>query len=419
MTTSDPIYVWTWLPGTERPVVAGRIEPHEQLLTFVYARSYVERDDAIALYEPELPLRRGRIEPPAGLAAPSCLLDAGPDAWGQRVILNRLLGRRWEDTDPAQLDTLTYLIESGSDRVGAIDFQRSPTEYVERGGTPATLEELATSAERVEAGVPLTPALDAALLHGSSIGGARPKAQLDDDGRALIAKLSSTTDTYRVVQAEFVAMRLAGRAGLRVAPVQLTQALGKHVLLVERFDRVPGTALRHHFVSALTLLELRDLDARYASYAELAEIIRHRFTAPRETLRELFARITFNILVGNTDDHARNHGALWDGEQLTLTPAYDLCPQLRLGGEASQGMQIGRDGFRLSSLSGCVTRSAEYGLTPAEAREIVDHQIDVIERSFDEVCDEAQLARADRQTLRERAILLPYALEGYASAPSA
>ena len=72
-------------------------------------------------------------------------------------------------------------------------------------------------------------------------------------------------------------------------------------------------------VSALTLLELDELMARYASYEQLATIIRHRFQAPRETLKELFARMLFNILCGNTDDHARNHAAFWNGKELSLT----------------------------------------------------------------------------------------------------
>ena len=71
--------------------------------------------------------------------------------------------------------------------------------------------------------------------------------------------------------------------------------------------------------------------AAYASYEDLAEIVRHRFEAPRATLRELFGRLVFNILCGNTDDHARNHAAFWDGARLSLTPAYDICPQARAG----------------------------------------------------------------------------------------
>lgn len=142
---------------------------------------------------------------------------------------------------------------------------------------------------------------------------------IDDGGRGLIAKFSSTTDTIAMVQGEYIAMELGRRAGLDIAPVKLTSALGKAVLLVERFDRVVGTAKRRALVSALTILELNELAARWAGYAELAHVIRERFTQPAKSLRELFARITFNILAGNTDDHARNTAAFWDGEVLSLT----------------------------------------------------------------------------------------------------
>jgi len=160
-------------------------------------------------------------------------------------------------------------------------------------------------------GETLSPALDAALLHGSSIGGARPKALLNDPSRTVIAKLSSTTDTYPVVKAEFVAMRLAQLAGLDAALVQLERVSGRDVLLVDRFDR-PGDGTRRGFVSALTILGLDEMIGRYASYHELAVKVRERFSEPAATLRELFSRITFNILIGNTDDHARNHAACYD-----------------------------------------------------------------------------------------------------------
>ncbi|HEV3001670.1 MAG TPA: HipA domain-containing protein [Solirubrobacteraceae bacterium] len=407
--------MWAWLPGAEEPVVAGRLDEAGGEVSFVYGRSYLARDDAISQYAPELPLRRGRIRPLPELSAPNCIRDAGPDAWGQRVIMNRLLGAAAADADPADLSVLTYLLQSGSDRVGALDFQASPERYVPRVAEGATLDELATSAQRVEAGVPLSPALDAALLHGTSVGGARPKAVLSDGPRRLIAKFSSATDVFPVVKGEFVAMELARRAGLSVPPVRLHQALGKDVLLVERFDRVPGTAQRRAVVSALTLLELSELAARWASYAHLAEIIRARFTRPAATLRELFARITFNVLVGNTDDHARNHAAFWDGEALTLTPAYDVCPQQRTGGEVAQAMFIGddRDPFKLSNVAGCVQRSGVYHLSERDAREIVDAQIDVIRSEWDDVADEAHLTAAERAYFWGRQFLHPFALQDY------
>lgn len=409
--TSEPgqAFVWIWLPGATDPVVAGRLDAVGGIVTFTYGRSYLAREDAMALYLPELPLGRGPISPLAGDVA-GCIADAAPDAWGQRVILNRQIGRG--ALEPTDLSLLTYLLESGSDRIGALDFQASAAEYVPRTAGHAALAELAQSAEKVEQGIPLSPALDRALLHGSSVGGARPKALLSDGGRRLIAKFSSTTDTYPVVKGEFVAMELARRAGLDVAAVELTEALGKDALLIERFDR-PASGGRRAMVSALTILGLDEVAARYASYADLADAVRARFADPAATLRELFSRIAFNVLTGNTDDHARNHAAFWDGEALTLTPAYDICPQPRGGGETAQLMAIGKDGYRSSQVTGCVDRASTYLLSESDAREIIDRQIETIESQWEDVCDLAELSQADRAGFWQRQFLNPYATEGY------
>ncbi len=250
-----------------------------------------------------------------GLTMPGCIRDAAPDAWGRRVIINKMTGLKGTGTDTADLGELTYLLESGSDRIGALDFQRSPTEYAPRVADNIRIEEVIESAERVEKGIPLTPELDQALLQGSSIGGARPKALIQDQSRKYIAKFSSSADLYSVVKAEFIAMRLALLSGLDVAPVKLVRAANKDVLLIERFDRIwqGNDWSRKAMVSALTLSGLAEMMARYASYETLAVIVRHRFTDPKDTLKELFARLVFNILCGNTDDHARNHAAFWDG----------------------------------------------------------------------------------------------------------
>ena len=409
--TSEPdhAFVWVWLPGATEPVVAGRLDAAGELVTFTYGRSYLAREEAIPLYLPELPLQRGRISPLVGDVA-GCIADAGPDAWGQRVILNRRVGGGVVDT--TDLHRLAYLLESGSDRIGALDFQCSATEYAARAHDRASLDELARAADQVDRGMPLSPALDQALLHGSSVGGARPKTLLHDGDRSLIAKLSSSTDTYPVVKGECLAMELARRAGLDVAPVELAQALGRDALLVERFDR-PGGGRRRLMVSALTILGLSEIAARYASYADLADAIRARFTEPRRTLRELFARIVFNVLTGNTDDHPRNHAAFWDGHALTLTPAYDLCPQPRAGGESAQIMAIGRDGYRMSQVAGCVAHASVYLLSEREAREIVDHQLTVIAGQWDDACARARLTAAERAYFWRRQFLNPYALEGY------
>lgn len=406
-------FVWAWLPGATEPVVAGRLARSGGQLVFNYGRSYLERPDAISLYEPELPLRAGALPVPAGMAMPSAIRDAAPDAWGRRVIINRMLGEARRNADPAELDELTYMLQSGSDRIGALDFQASARTYVAREPREASLAELLDAADLVQQGARLPPALDAALFHGSSIGGARPKVNITDGDTKYIAKFSAQGDLYSVVKAEFVAMRLAAIAGITAAPVRLARAAGRDVLLVERFDRQRSEAgwLRRGMVSGLTLLGLDEMLARYASYADLAEIIRHRFERPKATLRELFRRLMFNILCGNTDDHARNHAAFWNGRTLALTPAYDICPQPRAGNEASQAMLITGDN-RMSRIMSCVEGAAAFQLGAAEALGIARGQIEVIVGNWQAVCDEAGLSEVDRGLLWGRQFLNAYAFEG-------
>lgn len=403
-------YVWVWLPDATQPVVAGLLSKQGQQLVFNYGRSYLARPDAIALYTPELPLQSGSIPLIPGLSMPSCLRDASPDAWGRRVLINRKLGMKGAETSEFELDELTYLLESGSDRIGALDFQLSATQYIPRQPQQPSLKELQAAAEKVEKGVPLSPELDQALLHGTSLGGARPKVLLDDGPRKYIAKFSASNDLYSVVKAEFIAMRMARKVGLDVASVELRTVMGKDVLVIERFDRVAqdGGWRRRAMVSALTLFELDEMMAAYASYEKLAEIIRHRFTEPKETLRELFGRIVFNILCGNTDDHARNHAAFWNGYQLSLTPAYDICPQSRSGQQASQAMLI-RDGDRSSQLATCIATCPSFLLSKEEAIAIINHQVAIIEHEWQSVCNEANLTEVDRNLFWRRQFLNPFA----------
>ncbi|MEQ8691759.1 MAG: HipA domain-containing protein, partial [Pseudomonadales bacterium] len=265
----------------------------------------------------------------------------------------------------------------------------------------------------------LTPALALALQHGTAVGGARPKALINSNNRAYIAKFSSSTDTYNVVKAEFIAMRLARTTGLDVASVELAQAMQKDVLLVERFDRLPSGDgwKRRGLLSALTLLGLHELSAAHASYADLAELIRQRFSAPKETLVELFERLTWNILVGNTDDHARNHAAFWDGSTLSLAPAYDVCPQTRTGYEASQGMLIHQT-VRRSQLAHCVESANDYLLHRDDALALIGDQIRTLRERWDAVCREADLPIVDKSLLWRRQFLNPLAIEGLEEALS-
>lgn len=409
-------FVWMWLPGATEPVVAGRLDQDGERLLFTYGASYRRRKSAIPIYEPELPLQEGVIAPINGLSMASCIRDGSPDAWGRRVIINRLTGKKPDVAGVPEISELTFLLQSGSDRIGALDFQASATEYVPRLAAQASLDELMEAAALIEKGVPLTPALDQALNHGTSIGGARPKALINDGTRKFIAKFSAANDTYSVVKAEFIAMKLAADCGLNAAPVSMTRAANKDVLLIERFDRTHTKDgwTRRAMVSALTILGLDEMMARYASYEDLAELIRHRFTNSKDTLKELYGRICFNVLCGNTDDHARNHAAFWDGKMLTLTPAYDICPQGRTGSEATQAMLIKGEG-RASTLATLLAAAPDYHLKEAQAAALIEQQIITIAKLWHEICDEADFSPVDRKLFAGRQFLNSYALEGLAN----
>lgn len=163
-------YVWIWFPGETEPVVTGRLAKGGDRLLFNYGVRYRNRKNAIPIYEPELPLGAGLIEPPNGLPMASCIRDGSSDAWGRRVIMNKLTGHKPAAGEVPDISELTFLLQSGSDRIGARDFQASATQYVPRLAAEASLDELLAAAECIEKGLPLTPALEKALEHGTSIG---------------------------------------------------------------------------------------------------------------------------------------------------------------------------------------------------------------------------------------------------------
>lgn len=406
-------FVWIWLPNATEPVVCGRMDLVDGIYRFTYGRSYLARADAMPIWLPELPLEDRVIVPEAPAVIAGALRDAAPDQWGRRVILNRVFNMRGNDVDTGDLDELKYMLMSGSDRIGALDFQTSPQEYVPRLQRDATLQDLLYAADAVERGMPLSPELEDALRHGTSIGGARPKAQLIDNDRKLIAKFSSTRDNHNVVRGEYLAMRLARFVGLRVATVEVVVVAKKDVLLVERFDRVKWGHgwLRKAMVSGLTVQGLDELSARYASYAALAEILRHRSSDPAGDMKELWSRMLFNILVGNTDDHARNHACFFDGEALRLTPAYDIDPRPRMGREANQAMAIVGDDRR-ARIATALSASGAFGIRHDEAIAIVLGQLEMIHAKFRAEAAAGGLTAAEQDNLARRAFLNPYIFEG-------
>jgi serine/threonine-protein kinase HipA len=155
------------------------------------------------------------------------------------------------------------------------------------------------------------------------------------------------------------------------------------------------------------------MEARYASYRELADIVRRYFANPGKTLEELYKRLIFNVLIGNTDDHARNHAAFWNGSRLDLTPAYDICPQPRVGQEATQAMAIDGDQGNRSNLVNVLSVCPVFQLEQDEAKDMINAMTAVIEDHWTRVCDEAQLVAAERARLWRQAVLNPYCFYGW------
>lgn len=395
-------FVWVWLPQATEPVVCGRLWETNGGIRFVYGRSYRDRPDAIALDPHLLPL--GTAEHVARLPQrlPGPIADAAPDAWGRRVLEYR--------TNRASLSEIDYLLAGGGERVGALHFQASPTHYEPPALQPASLAQLVQAAEHVEQQTPLPEDLQIALEHGTSVGGARPKATIKDVDGYWIAKLSASTDRYSVVEAECATLSLAQRCGITVPTHQLVEAAGRSVLLVRRFDReiVTGGVARRLLLSALTLLQLDETEARLAGYPALAEVLRRLSLQPMADAGELFRRMVFNLLVGNTDDHAKNHACFWDGHWLALTPAYDLVPLPRVGQEGRQAMHVGDRGPE-ATLSNARSQAGRFGLAAAEAEAIIDEVRDGLE-GWDALFAEHGVPEAEIGRLNGTTVLSPAVL---------
>lgn len=393
-------FVWIWLPTATQPIVAGKLEVNGDYHDFFYGQSYLNHAKAIALSPIELPLIKGqRVTSRDDIHA--VFRDALPDAWGRRVLNHSYR--------TLTLTPLDMLLLSSSDRIGALHFQTDPTTFMPKEEKSATLPQLYRAVELIDAGEPLPRTLQHALLHGTSIGGARPKALLDADNKKIIAKFATSTDYFPVVQAEFAAMWLANKVGLQTATVKLEKINRKFVLLIDRFDRVfkKNGWQRKFLVSALTLLNLNETMGRYASYLELADHMRRYCRHPSRDLMELFRRMVFNILIGNTDDHAKNHAFFWDGDYFELTPAYDICPYLRVGQQATQAMIVGEQGA-FSLLSNALSAASRFQLSKQTAQTEIDTLVDAVRRYWPIACERAQLTALQQQQLTGTAVLNPY-----------
>lgn len=295
---------------------------------FAYGRRYLQQASAQPLNPETLPLRDAtfvlkeqRIRD--GGAMPLTLRDALPDSWGRKV-LEVQHGRSLSDIDA--------LLLTNEDRVGAMVFSETLPIATDVPTTQLlSLEDLAEASRHIEAGLEVTPRMQQ-LLRGGSLGGARPKATFVHNDRRHIAKFSSRGDDHDVEVVEATTLSLARSCGITVPSFQLLPLKQGHVLLVQRFDRDGPVAneRRLHYLSSSALLDV-PYESSGGSYVELAQVLRRRSWQPEVDLSELFRRMVFNLVVGNSDDHVKNHGMLNHGNgRWGLAPAFDLVPQLNV-----------------------------------------------------------------------------------------
>jgi len=291
---------------------------------FEYDPEWLAADDRFAL-SPALPLQEGgfyasgRIDKRFALSG--CFSDAAPDSWG-RALMTRALGDGLTEFD--------YLVQSDDQtRQGALRFLGEDMEPLSTLSPPVPrivdLEELRQLANRFERdpGNAEAEARDLAGVAGS-LGGARPKANVEGDGHLWIAKFTSERDTKPIERVEIATLRLARACGLRVTESYLElKNSDAPIALIRRFDRRDGA--RIPYISARTALDWQSDEP--GSYTHIADAIRQISKDAVADLRELWLRLVFTILVSNTDDHLKNHGFIYvGGDRWRLSPAFDINP---------------------------------------------------------------------------------------------
>jgi serine/threonine-protein kinase HipA len=296
---------------------------------------------------------------------PLTFRDALPDSWGRKVL---------EAKHGHGLSDVEALLLTNADRVGAMVFSASlPIEPARPDATVFKLDDLANAARRLEMG--LEPAADLRpLLQGGTLGGARPKATFIHEGRRHIAKFPARGDTQDIAVLEAATLGLARACGIHVPEFFLLPVPTGHALVLRRFDREGGIdeERRLHYLSASALLNVAYEDNTGGSYVELAQALRRISVQPEADLQELYRRMVFNLVAGNSDDHVKNHGVLLSGNgRYRLAPAFDLVMQLN-GNTGYQLLAIS-PGKAESSLGLARQAAAQFGLSESQAEAVIQH----------------------------------------------
>ena len=376
---NDECYVYIVLPGETEFVTAARFvlaTDRHGIPTgrFVYGRSYLARPDAVAIDPVGLRLTTENLETRQLRGVFGALRDAGPDYWG-RLVIERHTGQ-------AMLGELDYLLYAPDNRTGALSFglNREPPAPRRRIATTLDLADLQRMADAIIADdeLPMDPESEHArllLLAGSSMGGARPKAVVQDNNDLWMAKFNRPDDRWNHARVEHAMLILARECGLSVAESRIETVGGRDVLLVKRFDREKTDEgfRRARLLSALTLLRADDAhhDRDKWSYALLAEELRRISSQPEQDAQELFRRMCFNALISNSDDHPRNHAVIALNTDWGLSPAYDLTPSMPVSIERRDLALICGDMGRYAHADNLLSQHTRFLIDRADAEAVI------------------------------------------------
>ncbi|MDO8280335.1 MAG: HipA domain-containing protein, partial [Burkholderiaceae bacterium] len=331
MTSEREVYVYVQLPGTLETVAAALLRVQTlpdgtQIGRFRYGDRYLQRQDAVALDPFQLPLAKEVFEFTQFRGIPGAVRDAGPDAWGRRVIEHKL------KRSAADLQEIDYLLQGPQDGAGYLSFglKVEPPAPRRQYNRTHQLADLIAATQAIEDGRPVAAHLLEQIDPGTSMGGARPKATIEDAQSLWLGKFPARDDRFNLQRVEFATLELARRCGLNVTQARLETVGESDVLMLQRFDRdYTGKGyLRFGLVSGLTVLDCGDshLDRGRWSYPLMADNLRRWSDKPEADCVELVRRMVFNAAVTNNDDHPRNHALLRRQRGWRLSPAYDLVP---------------------------------------------------------------------------------------------
>ena len=387
-------YVYIFLPAETEFVTAGKFVLTKDRLDvsvgkFVYGQSYLARENAVPIDPFELNLSTKIFETRRLNGLFGALRDAGPDYWG-RLIIEKHSGK-------TQLGELDYLLHSPDDRAGALAFglNREPPAPRRRFNQTMDLEKLQTLANSVINDEDLLPDQETEqvqdlLLLGTSMGGARPKAVIEDNKGLWIAKFNRLDDRWNYARVEHAILVLARACGIQSAESRVETIGDRDVLLVKRFDREKTEEgyRRARMLSALTLLRSEDSyqDRDKWSYLLLVEELRRISSRERLDAHELFRRMCFNALISNTDDHPRNHAVIALKEHWRLSPAYDLTPSVPVSIERRDLALLCGDAGRYANAKNLLSQSTRFMLTPQDAQAIIQTMEQTIADRWYEIC---------------------------------